>query len=171
MDGASLCFRGVCGGPGRPGVDCDERRGRRLGDDDRVSLYSALMVAASIEAVRHASARRIDEHRAWGDQAVRAGDRVLALSHVMRLLDAVHRQYRPHRRFQRVARLHHGSRLLYSAVDRRGDVHPRPTGEGDRRRPDRRDRRPGGFRRFRALATFFFTTYGCGPAIATRFGS
>jgi len=90
-------------------------------------LYGALMVVAALQAIRHARARRFDEHRGLGNPPIRARDRLVAIPDGLRILANCGERNRPHSEFRRAVR--HGDvlLLLYSQPARRRGVHSHTT--------------------------------------------
>ncbi len=163
-------FCGVCGGPG--GLAFIALKGTVGGWPMTIgfSLYGAMMVAASIEAVRHAMARRIDEHRAWAIRlfALAIGSWLYRLCYGFWMLFA-----------DNIGHTDDFSGWFDYIMDFDFFIPPLIAAEMFIRA--RRARATAGGRIcataalagsaiFVALATFFFTTHGWGPAIATRFG-
>jgi len=64
-------------------------------------LYGALMVVAALQAIRHARARRFDEHRGLGNPPIRARDRLVAIPDGLRILANCGERNRPHSEFRR----------------------------------------------------------------------
>jgi len=127
------------------------------------SLYGAMMVAASIEAVRHAMARRIDEHRAWAIRlfALAIGSWLYRLCYGFWMLFA-----------DNIGHTDDFSGWFDYIMDFAFFIPPLIVAEVFiRARRARATAALAGSAIFVALATFFFTTHGWGPAMATRFGA
>lgn len=135
------------------------------------SLYGSLMVAASIEAVRHAMARRIDEHCAWAIRlfALAIGSWLYRMCHGFWTLFT-----------DSIGHTDDFSGWFDYVMDFAFFIPPLIVAEMFIRARRARTTAVGrigataalaGSAIFVALATFFFTTHGWGPAIAMRFGA
>ena len=135
------------------------------------AMYGALMVIAAAQTVRHAMARRIDVHRAWAIRlfALAIGSWLYRMAYGFWFLFAGD-----------TGHTDNFSGWFDYIMDFAFFIPPLIVAEMFIRARRARASTAGrigataalaGGAAFIALATFFFTTYGWGPAIATRFGA